>query len=63
MRSAMHFHVLKHSTALTNRELGQLFGGVGPSAIAHAARRVGARLRGAQRLDAIIRSVLSQVKG
>lgn len=56
-------HVLKHRTALTNRELGKLFGGVGPSAIAHAARWDEARVRGDQPLDEVIRSVLSQVKG
>lgn len=56
-------HVLKQSTGLTNRDLGQFFGGVVPSAIAQATRRVAARLGGDRRLAAMVDRVLSQVKG
>ncbi|MEW6684156.1 MAG: transposase [Nitrospirota bacterium] len=56
-------YVLKRTTGLTNRDLGQFFGGVGPSAIAQTARRVAARLGGDQRLAETVDRVLSQVKG
>jgi len=56
-------HVLKRRTGLTNRNLGQFFGGVGPSAVAQAARRVAARVGGDRWLATMVNRVLSQVKG
>jgi hypothetical protein len=58
----MAIDLLKRQTAMTNREIGELFGGLSYSAVAKICQRYGKKLQGNEELSRVV-GRLSRVKG